>query len=164
MKLAVGDSVVYGSHGVGRVVARTKERGAGEIIVLELGVGLTVTLPLERARERLRPVASKADVRLVQQTLREDRRLSLDPWLSRRRETMEKLSTGTLTELAEIVCEGSQRDRARLAGGNASRLPTAERSVFVKARERLSEEIAVALSLQPNAADEWIEAQLARPD
>ena len=163
MKLAVGDAVVYGSHGVGRVIARKKERGAGETVVLELGNGLTVTLPLERAHSQLRPVASKAEVSLVQKALREDRRLSGDPWLSRRRETMEKLTTGGLAELAEIVCEGAQRERARLAGGNSTLLPTAERSVFIKARELLSEEIGVALSLQPSAADDWIEKQLARP-
>jgi RNA polymerase-interacting CarD/CdnL/TRCF family regulator len=163
MKLAVGDAVVYGTHGIGRVVARKKLPGTGEIVVLELGDGLTVTLPIERAREQLRPVASKADVKLVQKTLREERSLSSDPWLSRRRETMEKLTAGTLTGLAEIVSEGAQREHARLASGNTSPLPTAERAIFVKARELLSGEIALALSLQQNAADEWIEEQLARP-
>lgn len=59
MKFAVGDAVVYGTHGVGRVTSR-KKLAAGELIVLELGEGLAVTLPLERARAQLRPVASNA--------------------------------------------------------------------------------------------------------
>jgi RNA polymerase-interacting CarD/CdnL/TRCF family regulator len=164
MKLAVGDAVVYGSHGVGRIVARKKQARANEIVVLELGDGLTVTLPLERAQEQLRPVASKADVNRVQKALREERSLTFEPWLSRRRETMEKLTSGGLDDLAEIVSEGAQRERARSASGNNTRLPTAERSIFVKAKELLSEEIALALSLDPDAADAWIEEQLTRPD
>jgi CarD family transcriptional regulator len=167
MELAVGDAVVYATHGIGRIVERKEQVVQGtarEIIVLELAEGLTVTLPLERAREQLRPVASKADVKLVRETLREDRSLKFDPWLSRRRETLEKLNAGTLAGLAEIVSEGAQRERLRVANGSGSRLPTAEREIFVKARELLSGEIALALALQPTAADDWIEEQLSRPD
>ena len=164
MKFAVGDAVVYGTHGIGRVISREKQGAGTELVVLELGEGLTVTLPLERAREQLRPVASKADLRRVQDTLREERSLSFDPWLSRRREMMEKLAAGTLAGLAEIVSEGAQRERIRVASGSAPGLPTAEREVFVKARELLSGEIAYALSLQPTAADDWIEQQLSRAE
>ena len=163
MKFAVGDLVVYGTYGIGRVVSRQKQRAGGEIIVLELSDGLTVTLPLERAQARLRALASKAEVGRVKDTLREERSLSFDPWLSRRREMLEKLAAGTLAGLAEIVSEGAQRERIRLANGSPPRLPTAERGVFLKARELLSGEIALALSLQPAAADDWVEQQLARP-
>jgi CarD family transcriptional regulator len=166
MKLAVGDAVVYGTHGIGRVVERKKQGVQGdsrEIVVVELADGLTVTLPLERAREQLRSVASKADVSRVREMLRQDRDLSFDPWLSRRRETLEKLSGGTLEGLAEIVSEGAQRERIRLANGGNARLPTAEREVFVKARGLLAGEIALALSLQASAADDWIEEQLGPP-
>jgi CarD family transcriptional regulator len=139
VKFAVGDAVVYGTHGIGRVISREKQGAAGELVVLELGEGLTVTLPLERAREQLRPVASKADLSRVQDTLREERSLSFDPWLSRRREMLEKLAAGTLAGLAEIVSEGAQRERIRVANGSAPRLPTTD-------------------------ADDWIEQQLSRSE
>ncbi len=167
MRLAVGDAVVYGAHGVGHIAARKEQVADGvtrEVVVLELDDGLTVTLPLERAREQLRPVASKADVTRLRETLREDRDLSFDPWLSRRRDTMEKLQAGTLDGLAEIVSEGAQRERLRLASGATSRLPTAERDVFLKARGLLSDEIALALSLPTSAAEDWIDEQLARSE
>jgi len=166
MRLSVGDAVVYGTHGVGRIVARREQVADGvgtEVVVLELEEGLTVTLPLERAHEQLRPVASRADVSRLRETLREDRDLSSDPWLSRRRETMEKLAAGTLAGLAEIVSDGAQRERVRLANGATSGLPTAERDVFLKARGLLSGEVALALSLTTNAAEDWIDEQLARP-
>lgn len=164
MEFAVGDAVVYGTHGIGRVISREQQGAAGELIVLELGEGLTVRLPLERAHEQLRPVATKADVSRVRDMLREERSVSFDPWLSRRREVMEKLAAGTLAGLAEIVSDGAQRERIRVANGTPPGLPTAERGVFLKARELLSKEVAVALSLQPAAADDWLEQQLARSE
>ena len=85
--------------------------------MLELGEGLTVTLPLERARAQLRPVASKAEVSRVQDTLREERSLSFDPWLSRRREMLAKLAAGTLAGLAEIVSEGGSASGPALRRG-----------------------------------------------
>jgi RNA polymerase-interacting CarD/CdnL/TRCF family regulator len=166
VKLAVGEAVVYGTHGIGHVVARKEQKTDGvvrEVVVLELDEGLTVTLPLERAHEQLRPVASRAEVSRLSEMLRADRDLSFDPWLSRRRGTLEKLASGTLAGLAEIVSEGAQRERLRLASGSGSRLPTAERDVFPKARGLPSSEIALALSLPTGAAEEWIDEQLDRP-
>lgn len=166
MRLAVGDAVVYRTYGVGRITARTEQVADGvgrEIVVLVLEEGLTVTLPLELAREQLRPVASRADVSRLRRTLREERSLSFDPWLSRRRETLAKLRAGTLAGLAEIVCEGAQRERLRLASGVTSRLPTAEQEVFLRARGLLSGEIALALSVPTSTAEGWIDEQLARP-
>ena len=72
---------MYSSYGVGRVTAREQQFVLGveqEIVVLELADGLTVSLPLERARDQLRTLASEADIRQVRATLREvDRSLSV---------------------------------------------------------------------------------------
>jgi RNA polymerase-interacting CarD/CdnL/TRCF family regulator len=165
VRLAVGDVVVYGTHGIGRIAAREQQVGPGatrEVVVLELADGLTVTLPLGRAREQLRPLASEADMDRVQETLREDRVLSKDPWLSRRKETLAKLTGGDPVELAEIVGDGVQRERTRRAKGDKPRLSTGEMEIFVKARNLLSGEIARARGIQQAEADGWIEDQLAR--
>jgi CarD family transcriptional regulator, regulator of rRNA transcription len=166
VKLAVGDLVVYGTHGIGRVVARKEQAVLGttrEVVVIELEDGLTVTLPLERAREQLRPLATEADVRRVRKTLRDDRALSIGPWLSRRQATLQKLTGADPVQLAEIVSEGAQRERMRLAKGSKPQLSAGEREIFVKARKLLSGEIAQALGIQPSAADGWIDEQLGRP-
>lgn len=165
MKLAVGDVVVYGTHGIGRIAAREQKVVLGatqEVIVLELADGLTVTLPLARAQEQLRPLASEADMDRVRKTLREDRVLSNDPWLSRRRDTLAKLTGGDPVELAEIVGDGAQRERARRAKGDKPQLSTGEREIFVKARNLLAGEIARARGIQQAEADGWIDDQLAR--
>jgi CarD family transcriptional regulator len=165
VELAVGDVVVYGTHGIGRISSRQKQTVLGtpqEVIVVELEDGLTVTLPVQRALEQLRPIATEADLRRVRETLRGERELSVDPWLSRRRETLDKLTAGDPVQLAEIVSEGAQRERMRAAKGGKAQLSAGEREIFVKARRLLSDEIALARGIQPDAADGWIDEQLAR--
>jgi CarD family transcriptional regulator, regulator of rRNA transcription len=165
MRLAVGDVVVYGTHGVGRVAARKQQTVLGEkvdVVVIALDADLTVTLPVERAQEQLRPLATAGDVERVRATLRDDRELSADPWLSRRRHTLEKLTAGDPVQLAEIVSEGAQRERIQQAKGNKPQLSSGERELFVKAKKLLSGEIALSLGIQQTAADGWIDEQLAR--
>jgi len=156
---------VYGTHGIGRVTAR-KQRVVWdekqEVVVLELDDGLTVTLPIERAREQLRAPASEADIRDVQATLRAVRVLSEQPWLARRREIQAKLTGGHPVELAEIVEEGAQRQRTLNVKGKSSQLSPGEKELFVRARQLLSGEIAQARGLEQEEADEWIEEQLSR--
>jgi CarD family transcriptional regulator len=165
VKLAVGDVVVYGTHGIGRVSAREEHLLLGapqDVVVLELADGLTVTLPLDRAREHLRPLISEADLRRVQETLRADRVLSVDPWLSRRRGTVAKLTGGDPVELAEIVGDGAHRERSLRARGGNPQLSSGEREIYLKAWRLLSDEIARARSLEQAEADGWIDEQLSR--
>ncbi len=48
-------------------------------------------------------LADEEAMHRVQETLRADRDLSADPWLSRRRQTLAKLTAGDPVQLAEIV-------------------------------------------------------------
>ncbi len=165
MKLEVGELVVYGNHGIGRVTARRNQELLGEaheVVVLELEE-LTVTLPLARAEEHLRPLADGADLRRVGDALRDESDLNPRNWLSRRRETLEKLVGGTPVELAQIVSEGAQRERLRSASSGKKQLSLSEREIFTKARRLLSDEIALALDIQPTAAERWIDRHLTRP-
>ena len=56
LRLAVGDVVVYGFHGVASIA----DAAAPTAVVLEFASGLRVTLP--RARELLRPLADESDL------------------------------------------------------------------------------------------------------
>ncbi len=163
MKLAVGDVVVYATHGVGRIVARERRVIAGsdqEIVVLELERGLTVTLPVERAHQQLRAPVDETDMRRVQQTLREAGTLSSDVWLKRRRDTQEKLKGGDPVELAEVVRDGAQRVRALAARPNKPQLSSGEKDLYIQARRLLSEEIGMVRGVDEADADAWIEEQL----
>jgi RNA polymerase-interacting CarD/CdnL/TRCF family regulator len=165
VKLAVGDVVVYGNHGIGRVAARRKQEMLGEtqdVVVLELEQ-LRVTLPLTLAETQLRPVASEADLGRVGLALGVDEELSSRNWLSRRTEALGKLIGGTPVELAQIVSQGAQRERLRSASGRKGQLSLGERQLYMRARALLTNEVALALGIQPAAAETWIDGHLMRP-
>jgi len=165
VKLAVGDVVVYPAHGAGRVAAREKRLVLGaeqEVVVLELADGLSVTLPMQLARELLRPLVSEAGLRGVQETLREDGALSGDVWLKRLKQVQAKLRGGDPLELAEIVRDGARRERTPTANGTNSKLSTSEKGLCVKARKLLSGEIGLARGLDRAEVDAWIDEQLVK--
>ena len=157
--------VVYASHGAGHVAARERRVVLGkrqEVIVLALADGLSVELPMERARELLRPLASEADLSQVQKTLGAVHVVSGDPWLKRRRDTQAKLTGGGAVELAEIIRDSAHREWTLPAKGTKSQLSPGERELFLKARQLLSNEIALARGVGPAEADAWIDEQLTR--
>ena len=155
---------MYAPYGVGRVVAREKRVVVGaeqEVVVLELADGLSVKLPLQRARGQLRPPVGESGVRRVQETLREDGALSGDGWLKRQKQTQAKLSGGDPLELAEVVRDGARRKQSLAAKGTKSVLSPGEKALYAKARQLLSGEISVARGLDLVAADAWIDEQIA---
>ena len=165
MDLKVGAVVVYSSYGVGRVTAREQRLVLGakqEVVVLELADGLTVTLPLERARDQLRTLASEADIRQVRETLREEPAVSDKPWLSRQKEARAKLTGGDPLGLAEIVRDCVSREQSLTAKGAKTQLSPNEKDVFARARQLLSIEIAHVRGVGATEADGWINQQLTR--
>lgn len=158
MKLAVGDSVVYAAHGTGRVSARQRRSARGveqDVVVVEFPNGLSVTLPLQQAHARLRPVLTEADVDLVQRTLRQSSESQESNWRQRLKEGHAKLAGGDPIELAEIVRDGTARERAPNLSHSEQ-----ERRLCAKARHLLAQEIASVRSQDQQEADAWIEAQL----
>jgi CarD family transcriptional regulator, regulator of rRNA transcription len=156
--------VVYAAHGVGRIAAREERvvlAVAQEVVVLELADGLSVTLPVERALELLRPLLSKADLRGVQETLREEHALNEDLWLKRRKDTQVKVAGGDPLGLAEVVRDCARREQRLIAKRAGSQLSPSERDLYKRARRLLSAEIGLARGLEPAEADAWIDEQLA---
>jgi RNA polymerase-interacting CarD/CdnL/TRCF family regulator len=164
VKLAVGDAVVYAAYGVGFVAVRERRLVLGveqDVVVLELAGGLSVTLPVVRAREQLRSPVSEAGIRRVQETLRDDGEPSREVWLKRKRQTEAKLTGGDPLKLAEVVRDGVRRKQTLLAEKRNSRLSLGENDLYEKARQLLVGEIGVACGLDPAEADAWIDKQIA---
>jgi CarD family transcriptional regulator, regulator of rRNA transcription len=154
---------VYPGHGPGRVAAREKRVVFGaeqEVVVLELGDGLSVTLPMQLACELLRPLVSEAGLSRVQETLREDGALSGDVWVKRLKQVQAKLRGGDPLELAEIVRDGARRERTLTASGASWKL-SSEKALCVMARKRLAAEIGLVRGLDLAEVDAWIDEQLA---
>ena len=165
MRLAVGDTVAYRSHGAGHVAARKTRVVLGarqDVVVLALAGGLQVELPLERAHELLRPLGSESDLSRVQEALGADHTLSSEPWAKRQRESLANLADGDLISLAHIIGSSVCREAARSSKGAKVQLSPSEREVATKARRLLSTEIALIRGVEPEEADMWIERHLRR--
>ena len=164
MKLDVGSVVAYPPHGVGRISSREKKVVLGveeEVVVIELANELSVTLPVSRATDLLRPPATESDLKKVQKTLREDGVVSDEIWSKRLAQAQEKLRSGDPLDLAEIVRDGVKREQGRTATGTPIKLSTSERSLHLKARDLLAGEIEVARGIERADAEAWIDQQLA---
>jgi RNA polymerase-interacting CarD/CdnL/TRCF family regulator len=157
LRLAVGDRVVYASHGIGRVESRQHDRANGGILVLVFENGLKVTLPLDRAQDALRSLSGEPELEEVQRTLGGDSPpAAIEHWSRRHRNARAKLVDGSVGGLAEIVRDGVHRERARLQGGTAP----IRNQVYRQARKLLVAEVAAVRGIEPDAADAWICQQI----
>jgi CarD family transcriptional regulator len=165
VRLAVGDMVVYGSHGAGPVAARESRVFRGtrqDVIVLALAGGLRVELPVEQARQRLRPLATEAEVSRVKETLSSDQPANGDGWLTRQRDAVAKLTAGDPIGLAEIIRDSARRERQQSAKSPKPVLSPRERELLAHARRLLSTEIGLLRGIAPEEAEAWIDRQLER--
>ena len=152
LRLAVGDVVVYASHGIGRIESTHAAEGKeAATIILDLENGLRVTLPLVRARETLRSLSGEPELEDVRLTLAADVAPTVEHSSRRRRFAQEKLTAGEIGGLAEIVRDGLQRER-RLT--TTSSKPMAN-ELFRQARKLLTAEIAACRGIQEEEADAW---------
>ena len=105
----VGDKAVYPAHGVGEVTA-IENRSIGGMeqtfyILRILENGMKIMVPTGNVRQvGLREVISKTKVEKVFKILK-DRTLSVETttWNRRYREYMEKIKTGSVFEVAEVL-------------------------------------------------------------
>lgn len=105
----VGDKAVYPAHGVGEVTAIENRSIGGmdqEFYILRiLENGMKIMVPTNNVRQvGLREVISKSKVEKVFKILKE-KSLSVETttWNRRYREYMEKIKTGSVFEVAEVL-------------------------------------------------------------
>jgi RNA polymerase-interacting CarD/CdnL/TRCF family regulator len=135
-------------------VGETEQDG----VVVDLAAGLRVTLSLDDAAGRLRPVADGAELDGVGATLAATSSERHGSWTRRIKESRAKLASGRPGDLAEIV--GTARHERSAVG---ARLSHGERRVYLQARELLVREICCARGVDADEADAWIAAQLMPP-
>ena len=158
LRLAVDDLVVYASYGVGRVVIRQPET-----VVLEFAEGsLLVTLPIERALECVRPVATEVEIASVGRTLAGADAVNHENWQRRLKTSRGKVTGGEAVGLAEVIRDASRRDERAPARKEPGRLSLTERELYLKARKLLAGEVSASRGVDASAADAWIGDQLAR--
>jgi len=156
LSFRVGDKAVYPAHGVAEVTGiETKEIGGSKTsfyILRILENGMRIMVPTKNVGTvGLRAVVKKAEVKEVYDILK-SREVSVDSqtWNRRYREYMEKIKTGSVYEVAEVL-----RDLSLLK--NDKELSFGERKMLDTARSLLVKELAIA----KNTKEEKIDRELA---
>ena len=153
----VGDKAVYPAHGVGKVTGIERQSIAGETerfyILQILENGMKIMIPTRKVDDvGLRNVISKKQAEKVYQILKK-REIVGDnqTWNRRYREYMEKIKTGSVFEVAEVL-----RDLYLLKFDKD--LSFGERKMLDMARNLLVKELAIA----KRKKEEDIETELAK--
>ena len=138
----IGDKAVYPGHGVGVIEAiETKQISGRELMFYILRVldnGMTIMIPRDNAGAvGLRGVIRKLEIPKVLKILR-DRDVEIDnqTWNRRYREYMEKINTGSIFEIAEVL-----RDLYLLR--TEKELSFGERKILDTAKSLLVKELAI---------------------
>jgi len=138
----VKDYVVYPKHGVGKIVAIDKATiGKIEITFYKVHVEkekLTLSIPLNQ-QSKLRRVSSINQINKAISILKSKPRIKRTMWSRRAQEYDQKINSGKLYELAEVVRDLNKKTDV-IAEQSYS-----ERQLFEKAYERLKSEFQVVI-------------------
>jgi len=147
----VGDKVVYPHHGAavieGTETIALPEGGKGKYFVLRMTHGdLLLKVPSDKAEEiGMRYPISKEDVEDVFEVLAKKDVREPTNWSRRFKNHQEKLKSGDVYQVAEVVRNLALRDADK-------GLSAGEKSMFVKARQVLVSELAFALNISEDTA------------
>ena len=162
MKFKKGDTVIYPQHGACKVEAIRKEDPLNtgkqqEYLVLRTVIGdMTLRVPMSKVDEvGVRPPVSPDELEdLVAVLAKADPRVPSN-WSRRFKNHQEKLKSGDVYQVAEVVRNLAARNR------DAS-LSAAERTMYERARVNLISEIAPALKVTTDEAEVYLDEALAK--
>ena len=155
----VGDKVVYPHHGAGTVVKKEKREILGQtreyLTIQILHNDMTVNVPVENAEQvGLRTVIDEDLVNTVVKALTAGESEMPKNWNRRFKHNRDKMKTGDIFELAEVVKNLNLRDHEK-------GLSTGEKQMFVKAKKILASELMYAKAVDEDEAAEWLDGVLA---
>jgi CarD family transcriptional regulator len=155
----VGDKVVYPHHGAGTVVKKESREVLGQkreyLTIKILHNDMTVNVPTENAEKvGLRQVIDEDMVNVVVTALTGNGTQMPKNWNRRFKHNRDKMKTGDILELAEVVRNLSLRDHEK-------GLSTGEKQMFVKAKKILASELMYAKAMDEEEAAEWLDGVLA---
>jgi CarD family transcriptional regulator len=155
----VGDKVVYPHHGAGTVVKKESREVLGQkreyLTIKILHNDMTVQVPCENADQvGLRRVIGEKEVGVVLKALTGGSTEMPKNWNRRFKHNRDKMKTGDVLELAEVVRNLALRDHEK-------GLSTGEKQMFVKAKKILASELMYAKNMDEDECAEWLEEVLA---
>lgn len=156
---AVGDSVVYPHHGAGKVLKKELRTMFGEereyLTLKILHNDMTVMVPCCNAgRAGLRRIIDEEAVKKVFAVLADDMSEMPKNWNRRFKHNRDKIKTGDIYELAEVVRNLALREFEK-------GLSTGEKQMFTRAKKILASELMYALDKDEEEAEEYLNQLLA---
>lgn len=150
--------VVYPAHGVGRIVSIEEQEIAG--LTLELFVisfekdKMTLRVPTNKATEvGMRGLSSPDVVSKAMATLKGKARVKRAMWSRRAQEYEQKINSGDLISIAEVVRDLHRNDDQREQSYS-------ERQLYEAALERLTREVAAVSGGDESAAQQQVDEVL----
>jgi CarD family transcriptional regulator len=154
VEFEIGDNVVYPHHGAGKVVRKEQKDVLGErreyLTIKILHNDMTVMVPTENAAlAGLRRVIDDETVKKVQAVLQDECSEMPKNWNRRFKHNRDKIKTGDIYELAEVVRNLAVRESEK-------GLSTGEKQMFTRAKRILASELMYALEMDEDEIEEHI--------
>ena len=138
----IGDKIVYPMHGAGEIVAIEKREILGDVhkyYIMRLPINdLKVMVPVKNAKEiGVRDISDADTMEKVLKTLSSEEEVSMPKnWNRRYRFNLEKIKSGDLTEIADVIKCLENLDKKKS-------LSTGERKILTEARQIIVSEMAL---------------------
>jgi CarD family transcriptional regulator len=154
VEFEIGDSVVYPHHGAGRVLRKEMKEVLGEsreyLTIKILHNDMTVMVPTENAAlAGLRRVIDEETVKKVLALLQDECSEMPKNWNRRFKHNRDKIKTGDIYELAEVVRNLAVRESEK-------GLSTGEKQMFTRAKKILASELMYALEMNEEQVEEYL--------
>ncbi len=160
IEFEIGDNVVYPHHGAGQVLKKELKKMFGEereyLTIKILHNDMTVMVPCENAGiAGLRRVIDEETVKKVLAVLSDDVSEMPKNWNRRFKHNREKIKTGDVFELAEVVRNLAIREQEK-------GLSTGEKQMYTRAKKILASEMMYALEKSEDEAEAYLDEILLR--
>ncbi len=152
---SVGDKIVYPMQGAGVIKGIEEKKILGETrkyYILKLpGSDINIMIPVETGESiGIRAVSTPDVMETVLEELHKDSTPMNPNWNRRYRENMDKLKTGDIMQVAEVVRNLIRHDREK-------KLSTGERKLLTGAKKILVSEFMLSMNVDCEAAENLIE-------
>ena len=153
----VGDEVVYPMHGAGKIVAIEEKAILDErqsYYIIKMPGEVKVMVPTAKAEEvGVRNIIDEESAQKVMQVLEKDSTEMSMNWNKRYRENMDKMKTGDIFEVADIVRNLSFKQKEK-------GLSTGEKKMLLNAKQILVSELVLAEKKELDEVEEAVENKI----
>ena len=153
----VGDKIVYPMHGAGTIDAIEEKDILGEkqnYYIIKMPGEVKVMVPISKASDiGVRSVIDKAEAGKVLEVLEANETEMSNNWNKRYKENMEKMKSGSIYEVADVVRNLSYKQKAK-------GLSTGEKKMLNNAKQILVSELVLAEHASENEVENLVENKI----